>query len=174
MVVDSGIGRTALNRTGKNGTVTLDPGKKLQLIPEFAAKNGWVVESYKSSAKRIATVTASGLVTAKRAGNATVTVATANGYRATLVVKVVDPTLPTKVSLDRKGAVKLRPGDALQLTATLTPDTAVSKLTWKSSNKKVATVSKTGLVRAKKRGTATITVKTRNGKTAKVKIKVVR
>jgi len=49
-----------------------------------------------------------------------------------------------------------------------------SMLTWSSGNKKIATVSKTGLVNAKKKGTVTITVKTANNKKAKIKIKVVK
>ena len=47
----------------------------------------------------------------------------------------------------------------------------VSKVTFKSSNKKVATVSSKGVVKAKKKGTATITVKC-NGITRKFKITV--
>lgn len=45
------------------------------------------------------------------------------------------------------------------------------KITWKSSNKKIATVSKKGVVKAKKGGTCTITAK-RDGKTMKCKVKV--
>ena len=80
--------------------------------------------------------------------------------------------LPTAVALDRTGTVKLKKGKKLTLTATLTPANAEAELTWKSSNKKVAKVSKTGVVKAVGKGKATITVTTANGKTAKVKIKV--
>ena len=51
---------------------------------------------------------------------------------------------------------------------------AKSKITYSSSNKKVATVNSSGVITAKKKGTATITVKTANGKKAKLKIKVVK
>ena len=86
---------------------------------------------------------------------------------------MVDPTVPTKVELNKAGTVKLKKGKTLRLTATVYSDTAVTTLTWKSSNKKVATVNKNGVVKGVKKGTATITVKTKNGKTATVKIKVV-
>ncbi|MEF2750725.1 MAG: Ig-like domain-containing protein, partial [Blautia faecis] len=45
------------------------------------------------------------------------------------------------------------------------------KVTYKSSNKKIATVSKKGVIKGKKKGTATITIK--SGKiTKKCKVKV--
>lgn len=49
---------------------------------------------------------------------------------------------------------------------------ANKKVTWRSSNKKVATVSKKGVVTAKKKGNAVITAET-NGKKYKCKVKVV-
>ncbi len=78
---------------------------------------------------------------------------------------------PTKVKLNKKTKT-LAKGKTFKLKATLTPKTAVTLLTWKSSNKKVATVTQKGKVKAKKKGTAVITVKTHNGKKAKCKIKV--
>ena len=51
-------------------------------------------------------------------------------------------------------------------------NTGGKKVTWKSSNKKVATVSKKGVVKARKAGKTTITAKVK-GKTLKCKIKVV-
>ena len=113
-----------------------------------------------------------GDVYAREPGTATITVKTYNGKKATCKVTVIDPTVPTKVKLNKSGTVKLKKGKKLQLKATVTPSTAQTTLTWKTSNKKVATVTQDGLVKAKKKGTATITVRTKNGKTAKVKIKV--
>jgi hypothetical protein len=46
------------------------------------------------------------------------------------------------------------------------------ELTWKSSNTKIATVSKSGKVTAKKKGTVTIKAYNKSGLTAKIKIKV--
>lgn len=58
------------------------------------------------------------------------------------------------------------------ITATLNPADAQSTLSWKSSNKKIATVDSKGLVSPKGEGTATITVTTANKKSASVKVKV--
>ena len=57
-------------------------------------------------------------------------------------------------------------------TTTLSPKKAKSKLTWTTSNKKVATVSSKGVVKAKKVGKAKITVTTANGKKATITITV--
>ncbi len=100
------------------------------------------------------------------------------GYEGSTAEKYAEATgyafkaLPTAVKLDKSGTVTLKKGKKLTLTTTLTPENAETGLTWKSSNKKVAKVSKTGVVKAVGKGKATITVTTANGKTAKVKIKV--
>lgn len=51
----------------------------------------------------------------------------------------------------------MKPGKTKQLTATVTPEKASQKVTWSSSDEKVATVSKSGVVTAVKAGNATIT-----------------
>lgn len=78
---------------------------------------------------------------------------------------------PSKVKLN-KSTASVPKGKTLKLKATLKAKSAVTLLTWKSSNTKVATVTQKGKVKAKKKGTAIITVKTHNGKKAKCKIKV--
>lgn len=67
----------------------------------------------------------------------------------------------------------LKVGTAKTFVATVTPSTAKnSKITWYSSNNKVATVNSKGKVTAKKAGTVTITAKTENGLKATCKITV--
>ncbi len=79
----------------------------------------------------------------------------------------------TQVSLDRTSAT-LKVTKTLQLNATVSPVDASNKaVTWSTSNSKVAVVSPTGLVTARARGYATITVKTADGaKTATCKFTV--
>lgn len=55
---------------------------------------------------------------------------------------------------------------------TVSPNTANQSVSWSSSNRSIATVDKNGKVIGKKAGTATVTVKTSNGKTASCKVTV--
>lgn len=78
---------------------------------------------------------------------------------------------PKSVSIAPKSMV-LAVGDIVQLTATKKPAKASGKLTWSTSDKSIATVSSKGVVKGISQGTATITVKTTNKKTAKCKVVV--
>ena len=80
--------------------------------------------------------------------------------------------VPTSVALN-KTTLTLDTGKTSTLKATVYPSNAANKkCTWRSSNTSVATVDGNGKVTAKKSGTATITVKTSNGKTATCKVTV--
>ena len=175
-----------LTRTGSNGTVSLPVGKKLQLIPTFATSRGWKLKSVSSSKSKYASVNKYGIVTAKKAGTTTITVKCKNGKKATLKVKVVKATegvsgegepeegdsavRPKKVYLSRSGTVKMKWGSTLQLYAKVAPENAVTTLTWKSEDPKIAYVNEDGLVFAVKKGRTRIGVKTANGKYATVTI----
>lgn len=63
-------------------------------------------------------------------------------------------------------------GEKVKLTKKVKPLKASQKVTWKSSNKKKASVSSTGLVKAKKPGCCYITAKTKNNKKASCTIVV--
>ncbi|NRF91013.1 Ig-like domain-containing protein [Paenibacillus frigoriresistens] len=119
--------------------------------------------TWSTSDSDIATV-ADGVVTAMKAGTATITVKTADGsYEASAVVTVTAANVPvTGVTLN-KSTLSLTLGKSETLTSTVTPDTATNKaVTWRTSDSKVATVVD-GVVTAVKAGMATITVKTVDG-----------
>lgn len=102
----------------------------------------------------------------------TVTVQTESGATATCKVKVVKNKVTTsKLKLNKK-SVTLSKGASETLTVTQTPISSTDKLTWSSSNKKVAKVDKRGKIVAKKKGKATITLKSSNGKKVTCKVKV--
>ncbi|HIR27934.1 MAG TPA: Ig domain-containing protein [Candidatus Choladousia intestinigallinarum] len=100
---------------------------------------------WSSSKKSVATVTQTGKVTAKKKG-ATVITAKIGSKKYTCKVTVQSPSISKKSATLQKGK-----------TLTLKLSGTNQKVTWKSSNKNVATVSSKGKVTAKKAGTATIT-----------------
>jgi len=131
--------------------------------------------TWASSAPAVATVSASGLVTAVAAGSATLT-ATSEGKNGTATV-TVNPVPVASVTVS-PAANNLVIGQTAQLSAS-TKDSAGNVLTgrtitWASSSTTVATVSASGLVTAKAAGSATITA-TSEGKsgTASVTVTVV-
>lgn len=129
--------------------------------------------TWKSSNKKVATVK-NGVVTAVAKGTATITVTTKDGGKtATCKITVKNPIAVKSVKLNKSKA-SLEKGKTLALKATIAPSNAANKnVTWKSSNKSVATVDKSGVVKAVKKGTATIKVTTSDGsKTASCKITV--
>jgi len=133
---------------------------------------GKAIKSCKSSNKKVATVTNAGLVKAKKAGTAKITITPKKGSKLTLKLKVVDPDTPTAVAIAQGNSAQLAVGETLQLTAVVSPDTASQAVSWKSSDKKVASVDKYGLVTALKKGKATITATTGNKLSAKLTLTV--
>ena len=77
----------------------------------------------------------------------------------------------TGLTLDVTSATLIK-GESLTLTATPKPLGLTAKISWSSSKPKVASVNQKGVVLGLSKGTAVITVKTANGKTAKCKIVV--
>ena len=154
-----------LNKT----KATLGVKEKLTLKVSLVPAEATTTLKWKSSNSKVAAVTKKGVVVGKKVGTAVITVTAANGYsaEATITVKAA----PDSVTLSKSGTVTLKRGKTLKLKATLPKKTA-SALTWKSSKPKIASVDQKGVVRALKKGTAVITVKTFNGKTAKVTIRV--
>lgn len=157
----------------RSGTVILQKGEQLQLNCAVTPADVPHTLTWKSNKAKVAAVNESGLVTAMAKGSATITVRSNNGCRDTVKIKVEDHTAPTRVALAQKGTITMNMGDALQLSATLSPVTAISDLTWSSSKNKVCVVDANGRVTALNTGSAKITVRTYNKKKATVKIKVV-
>ena len=118
--------------------------------------------TFKSSNKKVATINSKGVITGKKAGKAVITVKVGK-YTKKLTVKVKKPSFKLV-----KSSVKLKKGNKTTIRVKAAP---VSKVTYKTSNKKVATVNSKGVVTAKKKGTAKITVKC-NGITRTFKVTV--
>lgn len=131
-----------------------------KLLTVSGMKKGDSVSSVKSNNSRVVKVTGftkAGVITLKaqnKTGKAKVTITLAGGAKKTVTVTV------------QKGTVKTTKISGLAKTIT-----SQEKITYTTSNKKVATVTKNGVITAKKKGTAKITVKS-GKKKAVVTVKV--
>ena len=171
---------------GKKATCTVKVGAVTLNYKSLTMKKGtnttgltakYVNDSYKSwksSNNKVVKVTVKkGKVTLKavKKGSAVITVTTKSGATASCKIKVQTKDVKTKKMALNKKKATLKVKKSLQLKLTRTPITASDKVTWRTSNQKVATVNKNGKVTAKKAGKVTITVKA-NGKKATCKITV--
>ena len=77
-----------------------------------------------------------------------------------------------KVTIDRTSHT-LEEGESYQLKVSVEPNDAYNKsVSWSSSDSKIVSVNGTGVIKGIKKGTATITVKSKDGKTANCKVTV--
>lgn len=107
-----------------------------------------------------------GKITAKKVGKATITAKSNNGKKATCVVNVKNVTVAISSIKLNISSTTLNAGDHINLVASISPSDATNKeILWSSNNSSIASVTN-GMVTAKAKGTAVITAKTVNGKTA--------
>jgi uncharacterized protein YjdB len=119
--------------------------------------------TWKSSDTSVATVDATGKVTAVKVGTATITVTTKDGSKKATCSLKVNPIKVTGVTLD-KVKLSLRQGATFSLKATVLPENATNKaVSWKSSSKRIASVDQNGKVTALRPGSVTVTVTTKDG-----------
>lgn len=149
------VKKTTVSLARTNGSVYV----KGRTTVKATIKNGKGKTTYKSNNTGVAKVSSNGVVTGVKKGTAVITV-TNNRVSRTFKVTVKNPTL-NRTTLNLKAKKNY----------TLKVQGKIGKVTFKSSNTKVASVNAKGKVVAKKKGNATITVKA-NGITLKCKVKV--
>lgn len=130
---------------------------KTNILANVVSGSG--ITTYTSSNPKVAKVDANGKVTAVKKGSVIIT-ATNNGVSGQVKITIKNPTLNKKTVTLKKGK-----------TAKLSVKGSIGKVTYKSSNTKIAAVSSKGVIKAKKAGKVTITVKS-NGITNKCKVTV--
>ena len=139
------------------------------VTPKSASKS----VTWKSSNPKIATVTKSGVVNAKKTGNVKITATskTNRSVKATCKIKVYKAT--KKIKLTTKSKYTLEVGAKKTLKAKVTnPTKGAQQVQWSSENPEIAKVNSKGKVTAVKVGTTYIVAKS-GGKSVKTKIKVV-
>ncbi len=151
-------------------TLALKKGEKYKLKWKVTPKSLKKKVTFTSGKKSVVSVSKKGVLKAKKAGKATITIQSKTRPKKKVKLKVTvykKFKKVKKVKLNRKSAA-LTQGGKLTLKATVSPKKAtVKKVVYRSSKKSVATVNSKGVVTAKKVGTAKITAYAKDGRGAK-------
>ncbi len=171
-----------LTETGSrvSATLTMKKGStfriKTKLFPSSAKK---VTLSYKSSKKKVATVSKKGVIKAAKTGKTTITVTPKGNKKVKAVIKVtVVKTLKKvkKIKLDRS-TLSLSLGNTMNSANLIAKITSPKKPTnkkirWISEDSSIASVSNSGFVTAKKAGTTSVIAIAADGQGAKATCRV--
>jgi uncharacterized protein YjdB len=153
-------------------SATLQVGERLLVTRTITPKDATnTTVTFGSTNTDVATVDSSGNVTAVAGGSCYITLRTANRDMMASVYITVDERV-NSIQLNKTKKV-MRKGTSQALSATVLNATATNRsVSWVSSNTKVATVTKKGVVKAKNFGTATITCRAMDGSGAKATCKI--
>lgn len=158
---DMNVENVLVQKVKISGTKTLEVGDSVELNAKVTPSDATTPKLiWKSSDKKIATVSNKGKVTAKKEGPVTITATTTDGtdiaatYKLTVKKKTTVEVTKIKITGDKT----VKAGKSIVLKVSVTPDNATKKtVKWSSSDESVATVDKNGKVTAKKAGTVKIT-----------------
>lgn len=156
-----------------------DVKKQLKVSVKVKGKASKAV-TYKSSKSSVVSVSKTGLLTAKKAGTATITVTSKFNKKKKDTIKITVKQAATKVSASIKkplasynGVATLQAGKKYSISTKVSPkSTSNKKVSYKSSKSSVASVNSKGQIKAKKPGTAKITISTKDGSKKKAYITV--
>lgn len=140
-------------------------GKVKVSVKKVSPKKASKSVKWKSSNKKIATVSKSGYVTGKKKGTVKITATSKKSKKVKKTIKITVKDLKARsVTMSEKTASLLK-GEKTQLKATVKGQAGFYNqgVTWKSSNTSVATVDSKGNVTAKKAGSTTITATEKGG-----------
>lgn len=169
------VNKVAITKPSKSA-ITLNEGKTYQLKVKITPANAADKKvSYKSSDSKVVTVSSKGKLTAKKRGTAKITVTSKDGSKKkdTLKVTVKQPVTKVAITTPSTSKLVLKKGASYNIKTKIAPANANNKkLTFHTSKKSAATVDAKGKIKAKKSGTAVITVKSTDGSNKKDKITV--
>ena len=144
-------------------SILLKTSQKTTLLRVSGLAKGDSIVSWKSSNTNIAKVygRSNGTCTIQagtRSGKAIITIALRSGLKKNITVTVQKTTVKTTKSTGVATSLKLKRNQKATLKPVLQPLTSGEKITYKSSNTKIAIVNSKGQITARSKGTATITV----------------
>lgn len=167
--------------------VSLSVGKKAVITPTALDKDGKEIKdakiTYKWNVKDevVASITQEGEVTALKDGNTSITVMIEGNEELTATCQVV--VKPKKIPMGTKevpvnnlsvsnSKVSLKEGEETKLNLTVEPDNYTEGIDYESNNPEIAVVED-GFIKAKKKGSAQITIKTaKSGKSLTINVNV--
>ena len=138
-------------------TATLIANEKNEILKDY--KNEIQYSSSNDTAISVNKYT--GSYNAIGVGDSMIMATTDSGLITMCTISVKQPS--TSFAINETGIAKLYKGDTIQYTTKIAPSDTTDTVKWTSNNTSVATVSDTGLVTAKKVGTAKITATTTSG-----------
>ena len=154
-------------------SITLSPtemsvkvGTSAQITPIINPENATDKDLiWETSDASVATVDNTGKVTGVKKGTVIITAKTKDGkVKATCTVNITTDTIDVEEIILSPTSVTVKEGSTSQITATIVPENATDReLVWETSDASIATVDSTGKVTGVKKGTVTITAKTKNG-----------
>lgn len=144
-------------------SILLKTRQKTTLLRVSGLAKGDSIVSWKSSNTNIAKVygRSNGTCTIQagtRSGKAVITIALRSGLKKNITVTVQKTTVKTTKITGVATSLKLKRNQKATLKPVLQPLTSGEKITYKSSNTKIAIVNSKGQITARSKGTATITV----------------
>ena len=149
-------------QTNSKIRVTLTPG---DYITKWKSSNSSIVRISRTTEKSCV------LRSGSKTGKVRISYTTKSGISNSIEVTVQKKAVKTQKITGVAKSKTLKKGKSFTLKPVLTPRNSTEKITYKSSNTKVATVSTKGVIKAKKKGTAVITVKS-GSKSVKCKVTV--
>lgn len=126
--------------------------------------------TYTSSNSAVATVNSSGKITAKKAGSARITATLVSGKSVSATVSV--RKAPSKITVTPANQKTIKKSKSFRIKVSLPKNSYSSHITYTSSKPSIVKVTASGKVTGVKKGKSVITVKTHNGKTAKITVTV--
>ena len=157
-------------------SIPLKTRQKTSVLKVTGLAKGDSITSWKSSNTKVAKVAgrANGtctIIAGNKTGKAKITITLKSGLQKTVTVSVQKSAVKTKKISGVARTLRLNRKQKATLKPVRSPLTSTEKITYKSSNSKVASVNSKGRITAKKKGTTIITVKS-GKKTVKCKVTV--
>ena len=179
MTVEAASKKPTVTLSATSGTIGVGKTTTIK-IKKATNKASKKIKDYKfsTSNKKVATVDSKGKIKGIKSGNATITMKSkkkVSGKYVTAKYKVKVVSVVSK-SISTAKSITVIQGKKTVVKATVLPgNVSVKGVTYKSSNKKVATVDSKGNVKGVKAGKAKITITAKDGKAkATVSVKVIK